>query len=178
MSKRNMTLWQLIGFIFTSVIGTLLHFLYDWTGKSIWSAPFSATNESIWEHMKLIFVPMFIFAIIENIYLKEKYSCFWKIKLKGILLALLLIPVIYYTYNGAFGKSPDWLNIAIFFITAAIVYIYETRLFNENMYCKCNTVSIITLCLIAVLFIIFTFTPPHIPLFADPTTGLYGMQTQ
>ncbi len=176
MSKRNMTLWQFIGFVFTSLVGTLLHFLYEWTGESVWSTPFSATNESIWEHMKLIFVPMFIFAIIENKYLKEKYNCFWKIKLNGILLALILIPVIYYTYNGAFGKSPDWLNIAIFFITAAIVYIYETHLFNKNMYCKCNTVSIVILCLIAVFFIVFTFTPPHIPLFEDPVTKTYGIQ--
>ena len=176
MSKRNLKLWQFIGFVFTSLVGTLLHFLHSWTGEAVWSAPFSAVNESIWEHMKLIFVPMFVFAIIENKYLKEKHDCFWKIKLKGILLALLLIPVIYYTYNGAFGKSPDWFNIAIFFITAAIVYIYETRLFGENIYCKNSTAPIITLCIIALLFIIFTFTPPHIPLFSDSATGLYGIQ--
>ena len=176
MSKRNLKHWQLIGFVFTSLIGTLLHFLHSWTGEAVWSAPFSAVNESIWEHMKLIFVPMFVFAIIENKYLKEKYDCFWKIKLKGILLALLLIPVIYYTYNGAFGKSPDWFNIAIFFITAAIVYIYETRLFSEGMYCKNSTVPIITLCIIGLLFVIFTFTPPRLPLFYDPLTGTLGVQ--
>ncbi len=174
MSKQNLKLWQFIGFAFTSLFGTLLHFLYEWTNESVWSAPFSAVNESTWEHMKLIFIPMFIFSIIENKYLKEKYSRFWKIKLRGILLALIMIPVIYYTYNGAFGKSPDPFNIAIFFITAAVVYIYETRLFSEDIYCKNCTVPIITLCIIALLFVIFTFTPPSLPLFSDPTNGTFG----
>ena len=178
MSKRNMKLWQFIGFTFTSLFGTLLHYLYEWSNESILTAPFSGINESTWEHMKLIFFPMFVFAVIENKYLEEKYDCFWKIKLKGILLALGLIPVIYYTYNGAFGKSPDWFNIAIFFITAAIVYIYETRLFNGNMYCKNSTAAIVILCLIAILFIIFTFAPPSVPLFTDPSTGLSGVQAK
>lgn len=36
-----------------------------------------------------------------------------------ILLGLVLIPVLFYTYNGVFGKSPDWINTAIFYFTAA-----------------------------------------------------------
>ena len=72
MSKKNMQLWQLIGFAFTGLLGTLLHYLYEWTNESILVSPFSGINESTWEHMKLIFFPMFIFAFIENKFLKEK----------------------------------------------------------------------------------------------------------
>ena len=176
MSKKNMQLWQFIGFAFTGLLGTLLHYLYEWTNESILVSPFSGINESTWEHMKLIFFPMFIFAFIENKFLKEKYDGFWCIKLKGICLALILIPTIFYTYNGAIGKSPSWVNIAIFFITAAIVYIYETRLFSSDIYCKNSTKPIVSLCIIAVLFVVFTFTPPHILLFEDPVTKTYGIQ--
>ena len=95
--------------------------------------------------------------------------------MRGILLGILLIPVIFYTYNGVIGKSPDWINIAIFFISAAIAYIYETRRFKkEASYCR-PWLSVATLCTIGALFVIFTFFTPEIDIFKDPLTGTYGI---
>ena len=140
--KRSVGLWQLMGFAVTSLAGTLLHFLYDWFGEALWIAPFSSVNESTWEHMKLLFWPMFIFAVVQSFFFRDRKD-FWCVKLRGILLGITLIPVLFYTYNGAIGKSPDWLNIAIFFISAAISYIYETRQFNNRSTpCKNKNVSI------------------------------------
>jgi hypothetical protein len=129
--KRSIGAWQLMGFAVTSFVGTLLHFLYEWLGKSVWIAPFSGINESTWEHMKLLFWPMFIYAAVQSFFFRERED-FWCVKLRGIIAGLILIPVIYYTYNGVIGTSPDWMNIAIFFISAAATYIYETRLFNSE----------------------------------------------
>ena len=120
--KTKIGLWQLVGFAVTSLGGTLLHFFYDWLGEAVWIAPFSGVNESTWEHMKLLFWPMLAFAAVQSFFFKDRGD-FWCIKLRGILLGMLLIPVIFYTYNGAVGRSPDWLNIAIFFVAAAGVYI-------------------------------------------------------
>ncbi len=173
--KRSIKLWQLMGFALTSLGGTLLHFLYEWCGESVWVAPISGVNESTWEHMKLLFVPMFVFAILQSFFFKERAD-FWCVKLRGILLGITLIPVIFYTYNGAIGKSPDWFNIAIFFVSAAIVYIYETRLFNEErLRCKTKKWAIATLCVIALLFVVFTFATPEIGIFRDPLSGTYGI---
>ncbi|MBQ4097128.1 MAG: hypothetical protein IJC62_03100, partial [Clostridia bacterium] len=104
--KKSVGLWQLWGFVTVSLLGTLLHFLYEWTGESIWVAPISGVNESTWEHMKLFFFPAVAFAVFESFFMRERRD-YWCIKLRGIILALTLIPVIYYTYNGAIGKSPD-----------------------------------------------------------------------
>ena len=131
MEKRSVRLWQLMGFAVTSLFGTVLHFLYEWLGKAAWIAPFSGVNESTWEHMKLLFWPMFIYALIESVFFRECED-FWCIKLRGILSGLILIPVLFYTYNGIVGKSPDWINIAIFFVSAAAAYIYETLLFGKE----------------------------------------------
>ena len=172
---RSIGSWQFAGFAATSLLGTVLHFLYDWLGKPIWIAPFSGVNESTWEHMKLLFWSMLIFAIAQSFFFHDR-SDFWCIKLRGILLGQLLIPVIFYTYNGVIGKSPDWLNIAIFFITAAIVYIYETRRFNSESLCYgSKAISITILCIIALLFIIFTFFTPELNVFKDPLTDTYGI---
>ena len=173
--KRSIGLWQLWGFAVTSLGGTILHFLYDWSGSAVWVAPFSGVNESTWEHMKLLFWPMFIFSIVQSFFFKDRED-FWCVKLRGTLLGLILIPVIFYTYNGAVGKSPDWLNIAIFFISAAVAYIYEARLLSsETARCLSPKLVVAILSAIAACFIIFTFAIPDIGIFRDPLTGAYGI---
>ena len=173
--KSKIGLWQLAGFAITSTLGTILHFLYEWTDSSI-AALFSGVNESTWEHMKILFFPMFVFAVLEYFFIGRKYKGFWCIKSKGIILGLLLIPGMFYGINGALGQTPDYVNIGIFFVSAAIVYIYETKQFK----CDCNKLrkdmsAVILLCVIAILFLVFTFNPLQIPLFMDPVTGTYGI---
>lgn len=174
--KNNILPWQITGFAVTSIGGTLLHFLYDWSGQNRFAAIFSGVNESTWEHMKLLFFPMFAFALIQSFFFKEN-SAFFCIKLRGILLGLLLIPVLFCTYNGVIGKSPDWVNIAIFFIAAAAAFIFEVRLMKRNeTECSAPGAAVIMLCLVALLFVIFTFEAPHIAIFRDPLTGSYGIE--
>lgn len=174
--KKSISLWQLAGFVFTGIAGTLLHFLYEWTGENRIAALFSGVNESTWEHMKLLFFPLLIFAIIESRYIGKEYNNFWCVKLIGILLGLSVIPVLYYTYTGIFGKNADWFNITIFFIATAVSYIAERGLLKkEKNFCPFETLAKIILLLIAVLFFVFTFAPPQIPLFKDPITKLYGI---
>ena len=164
-----------MGFAVTSLGGTLLHFLYDWLGEALWIAPLSGVNESTWEHMKLLFWPMLIFAIVQSFFFKD-HEDFWCVKLRGILLGLVLIPVLFYTYNGVVGKSPDWLNIAIFFVSAAVAYIYETRLFHAaELRCRSPKSAVAVLSVIALLFVVFTFATPEIGIFKDPLTGTYGI---
>lgn len=173
--KRSIKIFQLLGFGVTSLLGTILHFLYDWLGKPTWVAPFSGVNESTWEHMKLLFWPMVIYAIFERFLFKERED-FLCVKLRGILLGLALIPVLFYTYNGVIGKSPDWINIAIFFVSAAIAYTYETIVFEKNeLKCRSKKLAIGVILVIALLFVVFTFRTPEIGIFKDPISGTYGI---
>lgn len=173
--KRSIGLWQLWGFAVTSLSGTVLHFLYEWLGRAVCIAPFSAVNESTWEHMKIFFFPAFIFAILQSFFFRNRED-FWSVKLRGIIIGLLLIPVLFYTYNGAIGRSPAWVNISIFFVSAAIAYLYEARLFNTNsLRYKSSKLPFAVLSVIALLFIVFTFATPEISIFRDPLTQTYGI---
>ena len=170
-------LWQLLGFAFTSFFGTLLHFLYDFTNSSVFAAPFSGVNESTWEHMKLLFFPALIFALIEWLFIGKSDKSFWCVKLWGIIIGLSAIPVLFYTINGAFGKTPDWLNITIFFVSAAYMYVFEWRRLNSESGKHCNQkIAIAVLVLIALAFVVFTFAVPRLPIFLDPVTTTYGIQ--
>ena len=173
--NRSLRLGQLFGFGVTALGGTILHFLYDWLGKALWIAPFSGVNESTWEHMKLLFWPMLLYAVVQSFFFRDRKD-FWCVKLRGILVGLTLIPVLFYTYNGVVGPSPDWLNITIFFVSAAAVYLYETRLFERGtVACKRPKVAVAALWGIALLFVVFTFLTPEIGVFRDPLTGMYGI---
>ena len=173
--KQRSILWQAAGFAAATLGGTILHFLYDWTGGSILVSPFSGVNESTWEHMKLLFWPLVLFALVQRLFYRDQEN-YWCVKLAGILLGLVLIPVLFYTYNGVFGKSPDWVNISIFYISAFLVFLFEWWAFkNGRLQCKHPRLAFAAIYLIGVLFVVFTFAPPQIPLFQDPLTGAYGI---
>lgn len=155
--------WQIFGTIFTGIMGVLLHFIYEWSGGNVFVAPFSAVNESIWEHLKLIFFPMLIFGLVEEKYLGNTYTNFKTVKSIGVLAGIILIPVLYYTVNGVFGTTPDWINIAIFFVTVIAVYWLETVLLSKTDIQWPDWVNIIIVVIILILFIIFTFVQPQIP---------------
>ena len=172
--KKSTTTWQLCGIVTTFFLGTLFHFLYEWSNQSVLVAPFCAVNESTWEHMKLLFFPSFAFALVQNFFFKDQRN-FWCVKLKGVLIGLALIPVIFYTYNGVVTSSPDWLNVVIFFVAVATEYLYEIKLFPKETPCKLPKLAFAILCAIALLFVLFTFVTPKINIFLDPQSGNFGI---
>lgn len=61
----------IIGILFVLVTGTLSHFLYDWSGRLPVVGLFAPVNESVWEHMKLLFFPMLLYALFLCLKYKE-----------------------------------------------------------------------------------------------------------
>lgn len=47
------------------LLGSLLHFTYDWSKHNKYVAVFSAVNESYWEHIKIAFWAVLFLGIIE-----------------------------------------------------------------------------------------------------------------
>lgn len=170
--RTSFSRWQIAGFLFTSLAGTLLHFVYDWSGQGVLAALISPVNESIWEHMKLLYYPMVVFSLVENHYVGSIVPNFWCRKLLGLLVGLSLIPGLYYLYTGIFGVSLSWVDVSIFFLAAAAAFWVETR--TASLPCH-SRLAIAGIVLIGVLFVALTFFPPHIPLFQDPIRGGYGI---
>lgn len=168
--KRCIWLWELGALSFIFALGSLLHFVYDWTNLLAF-APFSAVNESTWEHMKILFFPAFFFALFQWSFFKDAYKNYWWIKLAGITLSLVLIPVLFYTYNGVFGKSPDFVNILIFFLSSLGGCLLEWWLFTnaQKPFPIPAFWAVAVLGIIAFSFVIFTFAPPALPIFQDPS---------
>ncbi|MBR5250510.1 MAG: hypothetical protein IKV38_00615 [Clostridia bacterium] len=174
--KKNLFWWQFSGFSLVALLGTIFHFLYGWTNGNRIIASFCAINESVWEHTKILFFPLFLFKIVQSKYFKGEYPNFWQIKLLGIVVGILLVPVLYYTTIGAFGKSPDWLNITFFFVADGTAFAIEYFCFKYSSKKSANSwLPFAILLVIAILFVYFTYVPPKLPLFMDPISGRYGI---
>lgn len=165
--------FEIISTIFIIILGTLLHFTYNWSNNNSIVGLYSPINESIWEHLKLIFYPMLIITIIGNILYKKSIPNYVCIKTKTIILSILFIVISFYTYSGIIGTNYGVINILLFIISIIIGQLYAYKLIKNNY--KCNTkYSILILLLLFDCFVIFTFYPPHINLFKDPITNTYG----
>ena len=175
--RKRLFFWELAGFLFTSAMGSLLHFAYEWSGGSLAAAVVSAVNESTWEHMKLLFVPMFLFSVVQACVLGKNYPNFLAVRAVSIVTGLALIPVLYYTYTGVWGQMRDWANIAVFFLAALGAFLLDFYLLRRNRLSAPwqQVLGLIVLWALAFCFVWCTFRPPHIALWRDPLTGTYGI---
>lgn len=173
---KQLKKWETIGFIFVSLFGSLGHFLYDLSGQNSLVGKFFAVNESTWEHLKLLFFPYVIFMVLEWFVIGKNYKGFVFSKFIGVVLGLLSIVVLFYTYTGILGRSIDVLNIIIFVIGTFISFYVSYRLLSGGTKVALNGPALIGFLVIAVLFVLFTANPPRINLFRDPVTNTYGAQ--
>lgn len=175
--RKKLLRWEWFGFLFVGAVGTLLHFVFDRTGEAPLAAAFSAVNESTWEHMKLLFVPFFLFTMVQFIFFAERLHDLLAVKAAALLAGLFTIPALFYTLNGAIGKTPSWVNITIFFLADALCYFLSYRLLVRGALRQgvLQLAGFVLLWLLAFAFVFFTFRPPHLPLWRDPTSTLYGL---
>ena len=178
MEKKKIIRFQIFSVIFTWILGTILHFLYEWSGDNKIIASFSAVNESTWEHLKLVFFPMLITTIVGFLVIGKDNKKFWCAKTIGIILAMSFIIVFFYTYTGIIGTNFAILDIGSFFVAVILgEYVAYKIMTNDEYKLKCNKrIAVIGLICILLCFIIFTYLPPHIGLFKDPISTGYGIQ--
>lgn len=168
--------YDIAGFFFVSVIGTISHFLYEVLGNSVIIGLFCPINESIWEHQKLLFFPFLIWSITEY-FLTGRQNSFFPAKAAGIISGILFTIAFYYTYTGLSGTENMFIDILSFYIGICVSFIISHMImknFNKSNNFLSNA-SVFILVLISAVFIIFTFAPPLIPLFKDPLTSTYGI---
>lgn len=166
--KKSIQKPFVVAALITSILGTLGHFAYGWSGNARLVGLITAVNESTWEHMKLLFFPMLIVSLIQ-IFLKiDEYSCLLSSLLTGNLTGTALIPVLFYTYTGILGTNIDFINIAIYYICVIAAYFVAYK----STKTKCNGVRtnilLFATFVLILLFFIFTYYPPKLAIFESP----------
>ena len=175
MSRAVLTL-SILGALFVIILGSLLHFVYEWSGNSEVIGSLTPVNESTWEHLKLALIPILLFALIEWFVLRKQNKNIICATAVEIWLVILLITSLFYAYTGIIGFHTLWADILLAFVVPVIIGKYASyrMLIHENQP-KSKIVPAISLLLLLFAFVLFTFSPPRIPLFRNPIDDTYGM---
>jgi len=174
MEKTKIRNFQIASAILVCILGTLLHFTYEFFGENTFVASFSAVNESVWEHLKLLFFPMLLTVIIGYYYIGKNIPNFLCSKTLGILTSILFIIIFFYTYTGIIGKSIIFIDISSFFIAVILGEYVAYKLMIISFKCN-NIIAIIILTIVLICFMVFTYFTPKLEIFKDSVTNQYGI---
>ncbi|MGN0383484.1 MAG: DUF6512 family protein [Eubacterium sp.] len=167
--NKKLKKFTIMGIIFTIIVGSLLHFLYDWFNHNPAVSIFAPVNESTWEHLKLVFYPMIIYAIYYYFKSGHTYPNYSTATAIGIVSAMAAIIILFYTYTGIIGKSILWVDISIFVIATIIGYIIIYIMLKDfSLKFISPGLGIVLIEFIFLMFVYFTMSPPDLNLFKAP----------
>lgn len=174
--KNRILKWEIYGIIFVFLVGALLHFVFEWSGESRIVGAFASVNESVWEHFKQGFWPMCIWAAVEYRSLRKHTGNFFLAKGIAVYLIPTITGLIFYAYTAITGKEILAVDISIFAVAITIGQLTSYKLMTLKAKPKyANIIGLVLICLLALILVLFTFYPPHLPIFLNHNTGIYGI---
>ncbi len=165
-----------LGVIVIMVLGTIAHFLYDWTNKNKIIGLFAAVNESTWEHIKIALTPSFIWCLYDGYFFGQNPNYFLA-KLLSLLVIVIFIPVVFYSYRRFVKKPILFVDIAIFYL--AILFsqlIFYVVLQNVTAPYFVQYLAAIGLFIFFGCYMTLTLEPLKTTIFRDPITNRYGFK--
>ena len=153
----------IVRYIVLAAMGFLLHFVYDWSGQNKIVGIFSATNESTWEHLKLLFFPMLFITIWDSLRGNTSPG-FLKRRILSIMAGMLIIVMMFFTALGITSRIMDWYNIATYLIGLLATLILDKHIkVEDNLYSAYTALALFILFTVA--FAVFTFKSPEVGIF-------------
>lgn len=167
---------RVIAFFGTIVLAFIFHFAYDMLPNFIFSI-FFPVNESIWEHMKMIYSAIIFYGIIDY-FLNKKYNIGYNnffmnlfiCSVSSIIIYLAIFLPLYYSI----GESM-FISIGLMVLVFGIVYFISYYILrSDDIGCKYLWISFIILGY--VIFTYLTYNPIHNQLFFDTHHEVYGIK--
>ena len=172
--------WEIGSFIFIGLVGASLHFTFEMSDfSSMVVAYFSAVNESTWEHLKMVFFPGLLFALIQYTYVREHVNNYIVAKVASLLIMPLVITVGWYIYAPLVGRSVYPIDLTLFYVAVFIGQTVSYKLLTRPPLEKRFTQYAVGLFVVLfTAFSTFTYLPPRIFLFEHldlRNTNQYGI---
>lgn len=167
----------IISFLISTSLGVLFHFLFTLLNNSIiisWLVPI---NESIFEHLKLLFYPFLLVSIIELHIRKKSIKNYFPYRISAITIAIIILPVLYYGIKACIGNV-GFINISLYFLCMALAYYLSYKAEKKQLVptLSMRFIAISMTILLVFLFTIMTYFPPELELFRDPINNSYGLK--
>lgn len=168
-----------LGYIISLIAGVLLHFAYNFFNNNLLIGLFAPVNESVTEHLKLIFLPFTLFSIFFYFYSKKKLTNIFLVSFLANILGLLSTTISFYIGIQILGMNNTFFNISTYVIGMTVAFItFYLGIYNDTFQDatqNSNTLGICALLLLATLFITNTLLPLKLPINKDPVTKTYGI---
>jgi surface polysaccharide O-acyltransferase-like enzyme len=160
------------------IIGSTMHFVYEWSRHNRKVAIIAAVNESYWEHIKIAFWPLFILYIIEFALGGWRIASFIPAKTIALYVVVIFMISSVFAYKHFTKRNILALDIGLFGLTITIAQILGINLLRElSPSLLTVTISMFFLIFIVTAFVQFTLKPPTEPdIFKDPITNKYGLK--
>lgn len=173
----NLKLTRKIAILNIFLLSFLAHFIYNFFPNTLTSF-FFPVNESIWEHMKILFTSALIYGIFDYILLKSNNIKFNNFSLQLVLTSILSIIIfltIYLPIHYLIGENLI-ITLILMLITYTICQYISYKLLKSKSYNFPKYISIIIIILTYLIFIYLTYNPPQTPLFYDTLNNHYGIK--
>ena len=155
-----------LAFVIAVLAGTGLHFLYD-----VCPAPlvglFAPVNESVWEHLKLLYWPFLAAAFVLT---KDEADGrkSWCGLLAGLLGAPLLLLGAYYTLLSGFALYGLPLDLILYALAMAGGFALAWHLQRARLPAWLCGMLVIAAGIYGAALALFSFAPPELPIFLPP----------
>lgn len=168
--------WELIGIVVISILGSALHFAFEWSGEWPPMGIIAAVNESVFEHLKLTFWPSVIYAAITYKLLRKSTNNFIVAKTAAVYVMPVAIIILFYAYTTITGTENLIVDIAIFIVAVVLGQLSSYKILTSHQLLpKLWWLFLALIIILGFIYGLFTFYPPHVPFFLDPVGGTYGI---
>ncbi|MBQ2967616.1 MAG: hypothetical protein IJE10_05810 [Clostridia bacterium] len=159
-----------LGFLFVSVTGTLLHFAYDYSTQKELLQFFVPVNESVFEHLKLLFFPQMLYSVFEYFIIGKRYKNYIFIKAVTIIAGIAVIIAVHSFYTHFTTSSIFIVDIVLFYVSVIFSYVLSYKLLKNKTLWRydLNAYGIFFYAFIMLIFFLCTVFPPELPLFSQP----------
>jgi hypothetical protein len=147
--------------------GSLLHFVWEWSGQNMVVAIFAATNESTWEHLKLAFWPAFALIPFQRMIYGACPGWLPAMAIRCVLPSGIII-LLFYGYIAVMGNHHLLADITLFAVAILAGEGVGHVMLTHHFSAKTRIGSALALVVATILFATLTFRPPHIFLFDEP----------
>lgn len=169
----------IVACVVSILLGVFLHFAYDLSGKNSIVGIIAPVNESVWEHLKLIFVPLTIFGIFFYFYTQRKFSNILLVTLFSNIVGMFTVVTLSYLGLEIFGKDNMVYNIISYVVSMIIAFIiFYFGVYNTEFIEDTKESTVLGACALTLLFAVFalnTFSPIKLDITRDPVTKTYGI---
>ena len=174
--NKKLKVWSIIGVFITFAIAGGWHFLYEVLPCGVIGA-IAPVNESPWEHAKLFFVPALLWYVALYFIVGKRFPNFLFAYSISLLVMPTLMLLLYYAYLPFIGESlaANLINSFVSFAIGAYIAYRLTRSKKDFSGVPYRIAALLIVLALLVVFTAFTIAPPHIGLFWDPSSQLYGL---